>query len=290
VTAEPASDAHSDGGPIRLALLSDLHLDIRRRHLVREGKSAAEADAMLAALQEDVRHAAEAADLTLVLGDVREGPSGIAWAADTFRDLPTIYVAGNHEFYRHNLTVLLRTMADTAAATKSLHFLENGAAQFEFRDRKLRVLGATLWTDYSIYDGAPAADAMSLAAATMYDHLRIAYGEEGIFQPADALALHRKSRAWLENELSRGFPGTTIVATHHAPSPRSIEPRFQGDRLSPAFGSDLEPLMSAHDLPLWLHGHTHYNVDYRIGGTRVVTHQWGYPQEGPPLGVKILEI
>lgn len=288
MTVASSGAAGSDGSPIRLALLSDLHLDIRRRHLLRGGMSAAEADAALAALQEEVRRTAASADLTLVLGDVCEGPASLAWAATTFRDLPTVYVAGNHEFYRHNLTVLQQSFAETASG--SLHFLENRAAEFEFRGRRLRVLGATLWTDYALYDGAPAADSMEQAAERMYDHLRIAYGEEGIFQPADALALHRQSRAWLDGELARGFPGTTIVATHHAPSARSIEPRFQGDRLSPAFASDLEALMTGHGLPLWLHGHTHHNVDYRVGGTRVVSHQWGYPQEGPPLGVKILEV
>ena len=27
---------------------------------------------------------------------------------------------------------------------------------------------------------------------------------------------------------------------------------------------------------LWIHGHTHFNVDYKIGQTRVVTNQRGY--------------
>lgn len=32
---------------------------------------------------------------------------------------------------------------------------------------------------------------------------------------------------------------------------------------------ELDPL-------LWIHGHTHHNVDYRIGPTRVLTNQRGY--------------
>jgi hypothetical protein len=28
-----------------------------------------------------------------------------------------------------------------------------------------------------------------------------------------------------------------------------------------------------------IHGHTHHNVDYRIGGTRVLTNQRGYPDQ-----------
>ena len=286
IVASPAAD----GGPIRLALLSDLHLDIRRRHLLRDGMTAAQADAAMAALQQAVRQASAAAELALVLGDVCEGPAGLEWVAATFRDLPALYVSGNHEFYRYDLTELPSALTRQAAASGNVRFLDNTAAAFAIRGRRLRVLGATLWTDYSLYDGTPSRDSRELAAARMYDHQRMAFGAGKICQPDDALALHRRACAWLEGELARGFSGTTIVATHHAPSPRSIEPRFQGDRLSPAFGSDLEWLMARYRVPLWLHGHTPYNVDYRVGDTRVTSHQWGYPHEGPPLGVKIVEI
>ena len=29
-------------------------------------------------------------------------------------------------------------------------------------------------------------------------------------------------------------------------------------------------------MELWIHGHTHFNVDYKIGQTRVITNQRGY--------------
>jgi hypothetical protein len=32
-------------------------------------------------------------------------------------------------------------------------------------------------------------------------------------------------------------------------------------------------------IPLWIHGHTHHNVDYHLGVTRALTNQRGYPQE-----------
>jgi hypothetical protein len=32
-------------------------------------------------------------------------------------------------------------------------------------------------------------------------------------------------------------------------------------------------------VPLWIHGHTHYNVDFKVGSTRVLTNQRGYPNE-----------
>ena len=49
--------------------------------------------------------------------------------------------------------------------------------------------------------------------------------------------------------------------------------------LSPAFASDLNALIGESGIPLWIHGHTHYNVDHRIGSTRILTNQRGYPGE-----------
>jgi hypothetical protein len=49
--------------------------------------------------------------------------------------------------------------------------------------------------------------------------------------------------------------------------------------LSAAFASDLDSLIQASRVPLWIHGHTHHNVDYTIGKTRIYSNQRGYPHE-----------
>jgi hypothetical protein len=38
-------------------------------------------------------------------------------------------------------------------------------------------------------------------------------------------------------------------------------------------------MIQASRIPLWIHGHTHYNVDYKIGVTRIYSNQRGYPNE-----------
>ena len=60
--------------------------------------------------------------------------------------------------------------------------------------------------------------------------------------------------------------------------------------VSPAFASDLTSLMHRHRPELWIHGHTHYNVDYAVGSTRVVSHQWGYPNENVARGTRVVEV
>jgi UDP-2,3-diacylglucosamine pyrophosphatase LpxH len=58
-----------------------------------------------------------------------------------------------------------------------------------------------------------------------------------------------------------------------------IPPQNAGDIINAAFASDLELLIRASRVSLWIHGHTHHNVDYKIGATRIYSNQRGYPDE-----------
>ena len=48
------------------------------------------------------------------------------------------------------------------------------------------------------------------------------------------------------------------------------------DSLSGAYASNLENNILEKPPVLWVHGHTHFNVDYMIGDTRVLGHMRGY--------------
>jgi len=98
----------------------------------------------------------------------------------------------------------------------------------------------------------------------------------------DTIAAHNNSVAWLKSELGKGDSLKTVVVTHHAPSLRSQPSYYTGSALSPAFVSNLDYLVEQSHAPLWIHGHTHCNVDYKIGSTRVLTNQHGYPDEPCP--------
>ena len=70
------------------------------------------------------------------------------------------------------------------------------------------------------------------------------------------------------------------MVTHHAPSRKSIHPRFADSRLNACFVSDAEHLLGADRVQLWIHGHTHDSFDYRVNGTRVVCNPRGYAKGG----------
>ena len=71
----------------------------------------------------------------------------------------------------------------------------------------------------------------------------------------------------------RGPPRWLI--THHAPTPRSVGPRFEGDPCNAAFASDLEGVIAQYQPPLWIHGHMHNRVDVALGETRVLCNPGG---------------
>ena len=70
-----------------------------------------------------------------------------------------------------------------------------------------------------------------------------------------------------------------VVLTHHAPShdgcsdPRHGKPPLRMECYG--FSSDMESLFGPR-LALWAFGHTHFNCDFKRGGTRVISNQRGY--------------
>jgi hypothetical protein len=104
--------------------------------------------------------------------------------------------------------------------------------------------------------------------------------DDEVFSADDSARLFDRNAAWLAAELARPFDGPTVVITHHAPSPRSVHPRFAGSPLNAAFVSDLEHLIDPAHVKLWIHGHTHDSFDYTVNGVRVVCNPRGYAKAG----------
>jgi predicted phosphodiesterase len=214
---------------------------------------------------------ATGAEVVVLAGDIDLGEEGCRWARRQFPEQPVIYVMGNHEFYRHSLpelTELLR--AETEGSQVCL--LENSAVEIN----GYTFLGCTLWTDFQVA-GNPAA-AMRLAEEGMSDYHVVRYNpEHRLLSPRDTARLHGESVAWLRGELARHEAARTVVVTHHAPSARVEAPYHERSALKGAFESNLDALVEASGVPLWIYGHTHYNRDFKIGSTRVLSNQRGYP-------------
>jgi Icc-related predicted phosphoesterase len=213
------------------------------------------------------------ADIIVLAGDIDIGTKGLAWSRSQFPDKPVVYVLGNHEFYRHNLTVLTESLTREAAASH-IHLLENKSVELG----GFKFLGCTLWTDFALSSDPQKTMAKAERFMNDYRIVRIG-GSNRVLRARDTAGIHQQSVAWLQSALAHSEPDRTIVVTHHAPSPRSEAPGYSNSPLTAAFVTDLSALIEQSGIPLWIHGHTHFNADYRIGVTRVLTNQRGYPQE-----------
>src|SRR3546814_8149246 len=96
-----------------------------------------------------------------------------------------------------------------------------------------------------------------------YRCIRLARAGYRKLRPADTLSWHRVQRRWLEQRLAVPFAGRTVVITHMAPSLQSVDAVYRCDLVSAAFASRLDALVAKADL--WVHGHMHNSLDYRIG-------------------------
>ena len=215
------------------------------------------------------------ADVVILAGDISRPGEAIAWACGFAK--PVLYVPGNHEFYGGSIAGTLAELSRLSAGTP-VRVLDGDEIVLE----GVRFLGATLWTDFLLSGATQRSAAMQAAQAQMRDFHRILARDvpPTPFTPEDAATLHARHVAWLEHRLAQPHAGPTVVITHHAPSPRSVHPRFYGSQLNACFVSDVERLVDGRRAALWIHGHTHDSFDYRLNGTRVVCNPRGYARDG----------
>lgn len=214
----------------------------------------------------DIVPAIHEADVLVLAGNVHCGSSAIRLYGEA--PVPVIYVHGDHEPHGFELRDL-RTEIATQAQASSVRYLD--CSEVVIND--VRFLGCCLWTDFSS-GPYPAATAMREANRYLNCHRLIRHGAEK-YRAEFALAEHQRSRAWLEAALARPFSGKTVVVSHYPPLRSSLPSELLSEALSAALASDLPSVVEQADV--WIHGHVHDTLDYRLGRTRIVCNGRGYP-------------
>jgi predicted phosphodiesterase len=215
------------------------------------------------------------ADVVILAGDVARPKEAIAWASGFTKTV--LYVPGNHEFYGSSISSALDELRQRCEGTR-IRVLDND----ELVLGGVRFLGSTLWSDFRLQgDGEPRVAAMQEGQRFIRDFSRIRIGgaADAIFTPQYSATLFERNAQWLAAKLAQPHAGPTVVITHHAPSRRSIHPRFEGSLLNGCFVSDAEHLLDGTRARLWIHGHTHDSFDYVVNGTRVVCNPRGYAKD-----------
>lgn len=215
------------------------------------------------------------ADAVVLAGDLAPGTVGLEWMRRELAGRPVVYVAGNHEFYGHDLPGLIARLREAARGSE-VYVLEND----ELVLGGVRFLGCSLWSDFALAGVENVAGSMRICERLVNDYKRIAAsGLDRPLRAADTLERHRASRAWLARSLARTHDGPTVVVTHHAPLVREPPANPLLAAIGGAFASDLSELMDEQRVALWVFGHVHRCLDTTVAGTRVLSNQRGYPHE-----------
>ena len=215
------------------------------------------------------------ADVIVLAGDIASGTRGVRWARRWAGERPVLYVAGNHEFYGHELPGLIGELR-RATAQSSVRVLEND----EVTLGGVRFLGCTLWSDFDFDGPERRGAAMDLCERMVNDYEHITFGPgRRTLAPRDTRMRHVASRRWLAARLAQPHRGPTVIITHHAPVIRTRPPEPALRALAGAFASDVTDLMDGDRVALWIFGHTHRAAELDIRGTHLVSNPRGYPHQ-----------
>lgn len=220
-----------------------------------------------------LEHTFKQADLLILAGDVDIKTKGIKWLLKEVKDIPVIYVLGNHEYYKGSYPKTLNKIKSLAEGS-NVFVLENEAVEIE----NIVFHGATLWTDFSLLGNPRYYGYLCQSKMNDYKRIRIdpSYSK---LRSIDVYQIHQKSRSWLERSLEEHKHKTNIVVTHHAPSIQSISETKRDDFLASAYASNFEDTIMQYQPRYWIHGHIHTPCQYKIGETQVLSNPHGYIDE-----------
>jgi len=263
-TSGSPADVMSDSTPLQIQIASDLHTEFY-------GLSAGSAPRQLIIPR---------APVLALLGDIGNAFSDSLRAflhhqADNFEKV--LFIIGNHELYNarkgqiQSVTEQWAWLKSVCEERDNIYLLEKDSIDL----CGIRILATSLWSDIP--------DDMLQGAEMVMNDYALSYNHKDGEAPRKLTASetrqwYRENRQWLRGELDRarqeGIP--TLVLTHHTPQMKGTShPRYSSDPLTCCFSSDLTELLS-FPVKAWACGHTHFNFDMHVGGTRLVSNQRGY--------------
>jgi predicted MPP superfamily phosphohydrolase len=155
-------------------------------------------------------------DLLILAGDIHIGQKGLLGILEKVKNIPVIYVLGNHEYYKNTYPKLLHKIKQSAKGT-NVHVLENESISID----GITFHGSSLWTDFELL-GDPRVSGYE-CEQKMNDYKMIRRDPSySRLRSIDMHVMHNESLRWLEKSLSESTSKTNVVVTHHAPSIQSI--------------------------------------------------------------------
>lgn len=279
---------------MKIQVVSDLHLEFEDIDIPNAGGT----DVLILSgdiLVGEYLHEYPKSDSLWDLGsNCRPGRTQIC--AERFRDFldrvsqafpQVIYVAGNHEFYHGKFHGTLKDLREECDRFANISFLEQDTQVID----DVMFVGATVWTDCNRGDPQT-----QYALSDMMNDFRIIRNDRENYtklRPNHIMKRHVETMDYFRDVIdAAGSDQKVVVVGHHAPTYKSIHPKYANERLmTGGYASDLsEFILDRPQIRLWTHGHVHNACDYQVGDTRVFCNPRGYASAGEETGWNPLEV
>lgn len=202
-----------------------------------------------------------------------------------------IYVPGNHEYYEGDIQEVNHALKELGDKLPNLEVLIFGE---DVTYEGVNFIGGTLWTDLS----NPVEE---LAVTSGMNDFYIVYNGKSPyakkirFSGRDATFIYKKTSDEIFDKLTSNYNkqilDKTCVITHHAPSGKSVHPRYAGDRINAGYFTELNNDIAMVPPKYWFHGHMHDSTSYNIETCNVVCNPKGYYDQNPGFNKElVLEI
>jgi predicted phosphodiesterase len=176
----------------------------------------------------------------------------------------TFVIAGNHEYYNNNQTIQQTDnyMIKLFKQYKNIKLLNN---EYELY-RNYCFIGTTLWTKINLNDSN---NLNSINQIPNFSYKE--YNE-----------LNKKCINFLEETLKKN--NNCIITTHHVPSNRFVDPKYNTSTLKLRhqwFYNDLDKLIDRYTSKIncWIYGHTHMPMRKEENGLYFLCNPIGYPYQ-----------
>ena len=211
-------------------------------------------------------------DILILAGDIHVfGSEGFMenpfwdWASKNYKQVIIAY--GNHEYYKE---CDLSTMKDgyKYKIRDNVYYYYNCVITIEDID----IIVSTLWSYINKEN--------ELACQMGVNDFRLIKYNGNVLTPEIFNNEHKKCLDFIKKSINESKAKTIIVVTHHVPSDLLNAKEFQGSDINNAFTVDLTDYIKKCGAKYWIFGHSHRNIDKKIGETYCLSNQLGYLMSG----------
>ena len=175
-----------------------------------------------------------------------------------------IVIPGNHELYKYyDINELHEGWS--LSIRKNVKAYYNSVIPL---DENTDLIVSTLWSKIS-----PAEEFMTERCVSDFARIR-----NGKFRLSAQRfnEEHDRCRSFIDKAVKESKAKNIIVATHHVPSFSLMADEFKGSSINGAFTVELGDFIANSRINYWIYGHSHRNIERRIGNTVCISNQLGY--------------